>query len=500
MILLPASERPPHGDLRDTTLFAENARRIKFVSEQELTQLRKIDHLVLASTSSYLQQHLQIRRLSGRPRTPITGIIHSINDSGMLQATLPLIFSPFYSFDALICSSAAGHQAIKNLIHTISDRLNQAGLGDFHSPIKTPIIPLGVDTARFANKCRSAREWLSIGEGLVLLYIGRMSSNSKGDLYPLILAFSDLLRRFPGMFLVIAGDDTAHRMAKDLEAFACELDCQSQVRVVPNPTSAQRSQLYAAGDVFVSPADSLQETFGIALVEAMAAGLPVVASDWDGYRDLVVPGQTGYLVPTLMPRYSSRFDDIRGSGRMESADLLAATTVIDPVALKQVLADLAVSAAQRREFGLAGQKRAQTLYDWSVVIKRYEELWEELAEEAATASLDNVRNKIDLAQYRYQEVFGHYPTAFLSMETRVAISGLGRQWGKNDQLLDRIASPRGWFRRAGFSAILEFLSASEDASLSDIMSFHGSESEEDSIRTLSHLSRLLKYGLVERKP
>ena len=63
---------------------------------------------------------------------------------------------------------------------------------------------------------------------------------------------------------------------------------------------ATRRNVWHAADVFVSPSDNIQETFGLAVVEAMASGLPVVASDWDGYRDLVVDGQTGFLVPTVM--------------------------------------------------------------------------------------------------------------------------------------------------------------------------------------------------------
>src|SRR6516164_5936950 len=63
-----------------------------------------------------------------------------------------------------------------------------------------------------------------------------------------------------------------------------------------------RFAVWHAADIFASLSDSIQETFGLVIVEAMASGLPVVASDWDGYRDLVADGETGFLVPTSMVR------------------------------------------------------------------------------------------------------------------------------------------------------------------------------------------------------
>ena len=68
----------------------------------------------------------------------------------------------------------------------------------------------------------------------------------------------------------------------------------------------QRSSVWRAADIFTSLSDNIQETFGLVIVEAMASGLPVVASDWDGYRDLVVDGETGLLVPTAMVVDSTR--------------------------------------------------------------------------------------------------------------------------------------------------------------------------------------------------
>ena len=63
-----------------------------------------------------------------------------------------------------------------------------------------------------------------------------------------------------------------------------------------------RKIAWSSADIFSSLSDNFQETFGITPIEAMASGLPVVVSDWDGYRDSVRHGVEGYLVPTSMPQ------------------------------------------------------------------------------------------------------------------------------------------------------------------------------------------------------
>src|SRR6185437_4529883 len=68
------------------------------------------------------------------------------------------------------------------------------------------------------------------------------------------------------------------------------------VRLIPvdSRVDADRRNAWAAGDLFVSLSDGIQETFGLTPVEAMAAGLPVVVSDWNGYRDTVRDGVEGF--------------------------------------------------------------------------------------------------------------------------------------------------------------------------------------------------------------
>ena len=69
---------------------------------------------------------------------------------------------------------------------------------------------------------------------------------------------------------------------------------------------------------FLSLVDNPQETFGLAPVEAMAAGVPVVVSDWDGYRYTVSDGVEGFLIPTLAPANAGQGEELACSTTMAS--------------------------------------------------------------------------------------------------------------------------------------------------------------------------------------
>ena len=67
------------------------------------------------------------------------------------------------------------------------------------------------------------------------------------------------------------------------------------MRIHANFMARVKADLLAAADILVAPTDNTQETFGLSLLEAQSAGLPVVASRFDGYKDLVVDGEDGFL-------------------------------------------------------------------------------------------------------------------------------------------------------------------------------------------------------------
>ena len=129
------------------------------------------------------------------------------------------------------------------------------------------------------------------------------------DLHPLIFALnevmnSDAIEHHRNIVLYICGQSsTSDDYVVSLARTAEQLAIDDRVLFNSDLTPDERNTVYASADIFVSLADNPQETFGLAPLEAMATGLPVVLSDWNGYRDLVEHGHSGYLIPTSLGRY-----------------------------------------------------------------------------------------------------------------------------------------------------------------------------------------------------
>ena len=141
----------------------------------------------------------------------------------------------------------------------------------------------------------------------------------------------------------------------------------------------------------------------------MAAGLPVVAADWNGYREIIVPDETGYLVQTMMPLYPPGFEVLR-HGSTQGADLLAATTSVDVSILTTIILKLSEDKQKRAEMGLAARKRARKTYDWKVIIQQYEELWAELSDSSSRKQSSRYPHRCSIWMIMtINSVFGNYP-------------------------------------------------------------------------------------------
>lgn len=145
------------------------------------------------------------------------------------------------------------------------------------------IVPNGADVDIFA-----AAPAAELPPGRKLLFVGRLEPR-KG--FPVaVRAFAELSAEFPDLRLVVVGDGADRYAVNDLTA-----EQRLRVHMIGKVTYESLPTYHRAADIFISPATG-SESFGIVLVEAMAAGIPLVASDIAGYREVARHGKEGLLV------------------------------------------------------------------------------------------------------------------------------------------------------------------------------------------------------------
>ena len=179
----------------------------------------------------------------------------------------------------------------------------------------------GVDTERFKPRDRAAaRRAAGIAEHeRVVLFVGRLEPFKGPDI--LVRALAEM-RDASDVRLVLVGGSEEERSAAWLERIAADLGVGSCVRWQPAMPQADLPDFYAGADVCAVP--SFHESFGLAALEAMACGTPVVAADVGALLSLVRDGETGLLVPGHEPRafaaaLEELLDDPERASRMGEA-------------------------------------------------------------------------------------------------------------------------------------------------------------------------------------
>ena len=344
-----------------------------------------------------LGQWSQLR--SGLPPTSfsLTGVTHTLCSNTVISALEQLISAPLQAWDALVCTSTAARAVVTQTITCQQEQLERRfgiSLPRVQGP-QLPVIPLAIDPAPFRWERRfksrqeqrlAARQRLGIAaDRFVVVFVGRLSFHSKAHPQPLYQALERLSQNGQGSVLLL---ECGHLYNAHIEAAYGELARDYPGLAVQRlgglePATEEEKQLaLAAADVFCSPADNLQETFGLSLLEAMASELPVVASDWSGYRDLVAHGSTGLLIPTAA--LTSAVDDLDRQFRLgllgydRMVGLRSMAVVVDSQALLQALAEMQQQPRQRECMGEAGRARLEEQFSWAVVAQQYRDLWLEL--------------------------------------------------------------------------------------------------------------------------
>ncbi len=377
------------------------------------------------------------RRTLGARVFSLCGLTHTVSSSGTMENLAQLLLAPMQPWDVLVCTSDAVRRAVEMLLNQTAEYL-KLRFGAASVPmIPLVTIPLGVDCDALkrdeAARTKIRRRLVIADSDLAVLFVGRLSYHAKANPYPMYAALERVAKKTKHkLHLIQAGWFANKDIEKGFRDGAREAMPSVRAHFLDGREADVRAGVWSAGDIFCSLSDNVQETFGLAPVEAMAAGLPGVVSDWNGYKDTVRDGTDGFRVPTIMPAAGAgedladrMFAGIETYDRFIGAASQAIAVDIDATAA--ALEKLVSDADLRRRFGDEAQARARAVFDWRVVIRRHQELWGELAElrraapewpGAATAA-GMAANPQALDPFA---MFANYPSDVLTGRHRVALA------------------------------------------------------------------------------
>jgi phosphatidyl-myo-inositol alpha-mannosyltransferase len=220
------------------------------------------------------------------PMTPSTGMLATVRSHWPVVAT----FHAFAEASVLYSAAAPVLRPIWSKLR-VRIAVSEAAAGFVRSRFRDGIrvIPNGCDVELFAR----ARPLPDLPPGRRMVWVGRLDEQ-KG--FPIaVRAFSDLATQFTDLTFVVVGEGRDRAAVSTLAP-----DIRRRVVLAGSVPHQDLPPYLSGADVFVAPALG-QESFGIVLVEAMAAGVPVVASDIPGYREVIREGVDGILVPAGDP-------------------------------------------------------------------------------------------------------------------------------------------------------------------------------------------------------
>ena len=220
-----------------------------------------------------------------------------------------------HSVDRIVAATEHERQLLRQVFRVAADRI--------------AVIPLGVDLQQFRPRDQGeARAALGLPAGeRVLLAVGRIEPLKGFDI--LIRALAEMTERERVTLLVIGGDERARPELARLREIAEAVGVSARVHFPGAIPHERLSVYYNAADIVVIP--SFYESFGLVALEAMASGVPVVASRVGGLTSTVADGRSGYLLPWRCPEpFAEKIDLLLSNGALRGALGAAGARSVEP--------------------------------------------------------------------------------------------------------------------------------------------------------------------------
>ena len=413
----------------------------KFISEKQ-----KMTVDVIHNSSPDYATSIFNREFYTTNRPPVTYTLHCASTPDMMNDYfLRLLHMPVEEYDSLICTSTSLKKVLSDKMNKMVENFNSLYNSKIEFKGRFDVIPLGIDTEFFGKLDKQAmRAKYNIPiDSFVILWFGRFSSFDKANLFPLLRVIKKLTENNPSkkLHLVMAGRDSLQTPNLPyIKQFILKNNIQDNVTIIDEHKLKDRAEIYSLADVFTSPIDNVQETYGLTPIEAMSCGIPQIVSDFDGYKDTVLHDVTGFRVPTYWCECTHDISENLYAGLSElGPDIfyshlsMSQSIAVDNELYEHFFQILIDNPEKLKEMSENSFKIAREQYSWKKIIPLYEELWLKLIEIKANNNKENEAKKLSLFSHNYHETFKCYPTRFIDFNELITLTEYGIEFIKNKE-------------------------------------------------------------------
>ena len=364
----------------------------------------------------------------------LVGMVHTLAPLAMREMIAKSAVAPMQPWDALICTSPVVQESLVEMFDEWTGYLADRYGGTKQIRPHLPLLPLGVEGSAFAALAdrpdvrAATREQMGVGpDDIVIMWVGRLSFFEKAFPQPMFRAAEEAAKATGAkVHFALVGwfpDPVVQREMYDEAARAYAPSVA--VHYLNGNDSELVGAMWAAGDIFLSLVDNIQETFGITPLEAMAAGMPVVASDWDGYRFTVRDGIDGFLVRSLGGPVGAGQGMVNrhlhmGMTYQSYVGSVAQHTAINVGDAAARIGELIASPELRAKMREAGRRRIRETFDWQVVVAGLQELLAELEAIRLAAQPEELKYRRNPTKTEPFGAFARFATKVLAPSTHVS--------------------------------------------------------------------------------
>ena len=330
------------------------------------------------------------RSYHGHDKYSVVGITHTTASHKVMDGLSSIVTSDIMPWDAIICTSDCVLDTVNKVIEDRFEKLNSKL--SIKNPVypQLPVIPLGTDKDEFEytdKYKKQSRKSLGIKDNdIVIVYVGRLSFHAKAHHLPMYLALENCSKELKSneKIHIIQTGWFANDFVKNAFVDEGKRICPSvEFHFLDGKDQNNKHITLSSGDIFISLSDNIQETFGLTPIEGMAAGLPVLVSDWNGYKSTVRQNIDGFRVNTISLA-SGYGEDLAYDHMMNKIDydhyigMSVQRVAIDISDCIAKLSILIKDKEKRKKFGKAGKQRIKDTFDWPIILKKYKNLSNEL--------------------------------------------------------------------------------------------------------------------------